>query len=271
MNEKAVILIVDDEVHTVNALKRALHRMDHEILSATSPEDAISIINHCKIDIIICDYNMPKINGIDVLKHSRKVMPAAVRVLMTGCSDVKIAISAINEGSVFYYMSKPWTTEELTSMIRRALEKRRSREDRADLYQAPDDVEGCSDVKAGKTGSVDKKRESDKQKIPLFDEDDNILLVNSSDILYLAAESGEVTVAAAGREYKSHESLNAWSLKLDMSKFFRCHRSYIVNIDKIEKISPWFNGTFNLMLKDCKETIPVSRENMKTLRSIFGL
>lgn len=265
MKGKTVILIVDDEFHIVNALKRSLHRMDCEVLCATDPEDAISIINNSELDIVICDYCMPNINGIDVLRHSRKIMPNAFRVLMTGYSDIDITITAINEGCIFYYITKPWTSEQLASMLRRALEIKRNMREQAAKKQLLNDCTGCI------TGAIEKlKQDSEYSRLPLQDNGD-FHLISKNDILYLTAEAGEVLVFTMHRIYRSRESLNSWSKKLDTGKFFRCHRSYIVNVERVDRISPWFNGAYNLKLKDCREIIPVSRENANTLKDLFGI
>lgn len=254
MSDKMVILIVDDEIQIINALKRIFRKMDYEILAATMPEDAIHVINNKKLDIIICDYNMPNINGIDVLKHAKKVLPDVVRILMTGYCDVNIAISAINEGSVFYYISKPWKNEEVISVIQNALgalEKKRRQNDQNDLYRYINESQNYLAEVSNKLKSMDKKDEFKNLKVSVI-EDENILLINSEDILYLAADEGDVLIFANGGEYRSHESLNIWSEKLDKNKFFRCHRSCLINLEKIEKITPWFNGTYNIKLKNCK-------------------
>lgn len=265
MSEKPVILLVDDEIHVVNALKRTFNRMDCEVLSATDPEDAISLINHSRFDIVISDYCMPGINGIDVLRHSREVLPHAARALMTGYSDINIAISAINEGSIFYFITKPWTTDELTSMMERAMEYKQKENRQADMSQASYDCSGYLSER------IDRLRiEYDNTKVPVEDGED-IYLIYKRDILYITAAAGEVLVTTLQGTYRSRESLNSWIKKLDSGDFFRCHRSYIVNIEKIEKISPWFNGAYNLKLKYCRDIIPVSRENMKTLKDIFGI
>lgn len=270
MGDKAAILIVDDEIQIVNALKRVIQFMNHEILTATDPVDAMRIMDNTQPDIVICDYNMPNINGIDVLKYAKEVIPNAARVLMTGHSDVSIAISAINEGSVFYYISKPWKNDDVTSMIQKVLENKHSQTEQSSLGRIMNDNREYLTKVVDKLRIFDKMVEPNDLKLPILD-DENIILVNSADILFLTATGGDVLVFTVSGKYKSHDSLNSWNEKLGKSKFFRCHRSYIVNINKIEMISPWFNGTYNLKLTDCKENIPVSRENMKVLRNILGI
>lgn len=261
------VLIVDDEIQIIHALKRTLHSTGYEILEATSPEAAMNILDNTRPDIIICDYNMPGMSGIDVLKYAKKVVPNAFRVLMTGHSDLSIAIAAINEGSIYYYIAKPWRNDELTSILQNIISKMRNQQEQSSFFHTFNENYLSEVVK--KMNAINKKAENNEQKFPLLEED-TIVLVNSEDILYLTAMEGDVVVITVGGKYISHESLNSWSDKLENGSFFRCHRSYIVNTKKIEKISPWFNGTYNLKLKDCKDSIPVSRENMKFLRTMFG-
>jgi len=270
MSERIVILVVDDELHIIRALQRTLYNLGYEILASTSPADAMNILGNTKPDIIICDYNMPEMNGIDVLKHAKKAVPDAFRVLMTGYSDVNIAIAAINEGSIFYYLTKPWTNDELTAMLRNIAEKRHNQQDQSSLLHILKDSGTYLSEVVNKIKAIEKTAENGGHKFPLL-EDETIVLVSSADILYLCAQEGDVVVFTAGGRYKSRESLNSWGDKLGKNGFFRCHRSYIVNTKKIEKIYPWFNGTYNLMLKGCKDSIPVSRENMKFLRAMFGI
>jgi two-component system response regulator LytT len=270
MSDKTVILIVDDEMHIINALKRVFHKMNYEILSTTMPKDAMDIMDNTKLDIVVCDYNMPIFNGIDVLKYAKKVQPDTIRILMTGYCDVNIAISAINEGSVFYYISKPWKNEEVISVINNALEEKRSRNEQIDLYRYINESQNYLVEMSNKLKSMDKENEFKNIKVSVL-EDENILLINSEDILYLTASEGDVLIFTNGAQYRSRDTLNIWNDKLRKSRFFRCHRSYLVNLEKIEKISSWFNGTYNIQLKDCKENIPVSRGNMKELRELLGI
>jgi DNA-binding LytR/AlgR family response regulator len=270
MSERIVILIVDDELHIIRAMQRTLRNLGYEILASTNPKDAMNILENAKPDIIICDYNMPDMNGIDVLKYAKKVLPDSFRVLMTGYTDVNIAIAAINEGSIFYYITKPWKNDELTTMLQNIADQKQHQKAQSSLIHILKDNGRYLSEVVDKIKAIDKVPEYDDQKIPLL-EDDTIVLINSTDILYLSAMEGDVIIFTVNGKYKSHESLNSWGDKLGKSSFFRCHRSYIVNTKKIEKISPWFNGAYTLKLKDCKDSIPVSRENMKYLRSMFGI
>lgn len=270
MSDKAVILIIDDDIHIIDALKRLLHEINYTIIAVTTPEDAMCIMNSTKLDVVISDYSMPNISGIDVLKYAKKVQPDTARILMTGYCDLNIAISAINEGSVFYYIAKPWRNDEVISVIHDALESIRSRNSRNDLYRYINESQNYMAQMYTKLDSMDKIDGYKNLRVSVL-EDENVILINREDILFLTANEGYVFIYANGREYRSHEPLNIWGKKLGSSRFFRCHRSYIINLEKIEKISPWFNGTYNIKLMNYKDNIPVSRENMKVLRELLSL
>lgn len=260
MGEKTKILIIDDENKIINAFKRIFLKSAYDILSTTSPIQGRHIIDNTRIDMIISDYNMPDLNGIDLLKHAKEVQPNAVRILMTGLNDVNIAISAINEGDVYYYLTKPWKNEEVLRVVEEALAKKHGDKDQTNLYNYLADR-----LEARPSMSKDIRA-----KLSVY-EGENIVLLDIQDILYITSFDGNVYVLSTEGKYESNNSLNAWEEKLVRGQFFRCHRSYIVNLDKIEKIIPWFNGTYNLKLVGSEEKIPVSRSNVKALKDIFGI
>lgn len=283
MNNKAQILLVDDEPKVINALKRVLNNPEYILLSTTSSEEAIKIVQNNNLDMIICDQRMPNISGIDVLKHAKKFLPDAIRILITGSSDINVAISAINEGSIYYFFSKPWNNEEINQVVKQGLDlSREQKEKKGQLQLMEYSRENLEEV-SGKLKSLNEllnsmknERMLNEQKMPghkkiYVCEDEHIILINTTDILYLEATNGDVIIATNSGSYKSSDSLNFWEKKLDENSFFRCHRSYIVNIDNIEKVSPWFNGTYNLKLKDLKVNIPVSRNSAKKLKELFSL
>ena len=124
MNHKNRILLVDDEIRIIHSLKRILDRDKYEVYSTTAPEEALEIINNIELDVILCDQRMPNVPGTEVLLHARKVSPHTVRILMTGYSDINAVTSAINEGGIFYYFSKPWNNEEMIRKIEEAVSYR---------------------------------------------------------------------------------------------------------------------------------------------------
>lgn len=122
ISRKHNILIVDDERQIIKSLKRLLNSEAYLIFSTTMPEEAVEILQQSKIDVMVCDQRMPNISGLELLKYSKRISPGTVKILMTGYSDIDIAVSSINEGNIFYYISKPWDNENLKAVIKRAVE-----------------------------------------------------------------------------------------------------------------------------------------------------
>jgi len=100
---------------------------------------------------------------------------------------------------------------------------------------------------------------------------ERIVLLKPSDIYYLTSKNGKVLIFTKNDQYYSWDSMKSWEQKLSSFNFIRCHRSYIVNVDKIEEIIPWFNETYNLKLKDIPEMIYSSKTFTKKLKERFNI
>lgn len=117
------LLIVDDEPSILPSLT-ALLAAEYEIYTATSAETAHALFAQHPIDLILTDQKMPEQSGIELLEWVRTNHPRTVRMLMTGYAELDDAVDAINRGQVYYYLLKPWRTDELVQIIRNAAEKR---------------------------------------------------------------------------------------------------------------------------------------------------
>ena len=116
------ILLVDDEERILNALKRALRDEDLQIFTATSGQEAIALLEGREFDVIISDHNMPGMSGLELLARVKALSPETITMMLTGKSDIEIAMQAINDAGVYKFILKPWDTYELIINIRRACE-----------------------------------------------------------------------------------------------------------------------------------------------------
>ena len=118
-NEELKILLVDDEVNITKALRRLLMDVDlYDIYIANSGQEALELLaDEPDVGVIISDQRMPEMTGVEFLQQARKVVPDAVRILLTGYADIEASIAAINEGAVFRYLTKPWEDEDLLQSI----------------------------------------------------------------------------------------------------------------------------------------------------------
>jgi DNA-binding NtrC family response regulator len=124
-SKSQVVLLVDDEEMVVTSIKSFLTlETDYEVVSFTSPKEALEYVKDNKVDLVISDYLMPDIDGIQFLAEVKKIQPEATRVLLTGYADKENAIKAINDVGLYQYIEKPWENEDLKLIIRNGMEKR---------------------------------------------------------------------------------------------------------------------------------------------------
>src|SRR5947207_303586 len=116
------ILVIDDEPDVVESV-RDLLRLDYRVLGATRAREGIGILAQEAIDVVMTDQRMPEMTGVELLHHVRETHPDAIRLLFTGYADIRAVIDAINRGSVYRYITKPWDPDELQSIIREACER----------------------------------------------------------------------------------------------------------------------------------------------------
>ncbi len=119
MDKQNTLLIVDDEETIHKALKRTLRREPYELLHAYDAAEASAMLER-RDDIrgVLCDHYMPGTHGLDLLVEIRQRYPDLVTVLLTAQADLELVLSAINEGHIHRFFTKPWEPDELRSQLR---------------------------------------------------------------------------------------------------------------------------------------------------------
>ncbi len=117
------ILIVDDEMNVLKSLARLLKQ--YNPITAISGEDALILGQEHVFDLVISDYRMPGINGIDFLILFKRMQPDAIRIVLTGFADLDGAQHAINEAQVFRFINKPWSNLEIVNVVENGLAHKR--------------------------------------------------------------------------------------------------------------------------------------------------
>lgn len=113
------ILCVDDEVEILRALKRVFILTDYEIFTASSAEEAFIIMRDNEIDMIISDMRMPEVDGYKLLSQVKMLYPDIIRIMLSGYSDEKLIIKAVQENIVKSYIFKPWENKSLLGTVER--------------------------------------------------------------------------------------------------------------------------------------------------------
>ena len=123
MEDRISILCVDDEKNVLRSLQRLFMDEDYEIFTATNGEDGLAILEqNPDIQLIISDYRMPGMDGVDFLKHVHDRQPDTIRIVLSGYADTASVVGAINEGQIYKFIPKPWNDEELLITIRGAID-----------------------------------------------------------------------------------------------------------------------------------------------------
>jgi DNA-binding NtrC family response regulator len=123
-NGQPAVLIVDDEEMVITSVRAFLQlETDYQITGITNPEAAVRFLDTNPVDVVISDYLMPKMTGLQFLAKAKELQPEAARVLLTGHADKQSAIQAINDVGLFQYLEKPWDNSQLLLVVQSAIER----------------------------------------------------------------------------------------------------------------------------------------------------
>jgi len=124
-NEEYTVLLVDDEEIVTTSISALLMlETDYDVLVFNSPIEALEEMQHEEIDLVISDYLMPDMNGVEFLMEMKKLQPEAIRIILTAYADKENAIKAINEVGLYQFVEKPWDNDALLLLIRNGLRNR---------------------------------------------------------------------------------------------------------------------------------------------------
>jgi len=230
-------IIVDDEFPSIQELSYFITNFS-SIKILDKFDDSIKALEYVQrhtVDVVFLDINMPKLDGLTFSRVINTLVAKPIFVFISAYSEY--ALEAF-EVSAFDYILKPYSESRIIDTLNKL------------------------------ENSVANKHSSDK--ITLW-KNDKMFVLNICDIYYCEAHEHELYVYTQDDQFKIISSISDFYKKLPQNNFFRCHRSYIVNIDKIVEIIPWFNNTYMLKLKGLSSEIPVSRQNILLFKQLMGI
>ena len=254
-------VIVDDEQLARDELAYLLKSADDVTVVAQGKNglEAVNLIKEHNPDLVFLDVQMPGLDGFGVIK---KLLDKKIRLpkIVFATAFDQYAVKAFEVNAVDYLL-KPFDKKRVTQAIQKARAQQ-------DADEAP----------AEKFETLVRMLESQKKPASkiLLKSLGRMFLVDQRDICYAWIEDGVITVVTAGGTGMEGQS-NCRTLEellesLDSKLFWRAHRSYLVNINRIREVVPWFKSSYQLRMDDKKQTeIPVSRAQTKRLRELFGL
>lgn len=125
LKHKHTILLVDDEVSITKSLQRVLRKEGYIVITACNGQEGLDILHNSKevVSLIISDQRMPGMAGIQFLKKTIKILPNAVRFLLTGYTDIEVILDALNKGEIHQYLAKPWNDNDLLMEVHQGLQQ----------------------------------------------------------------------------------------------------------------------------------------------------
>ncbi len=135
MKEKSKVLLADEEQNILKSLKRFLIDIDCKIFTAESGEKGLELLETEQIHIIISDYRMPGMSGVEFLSKVKEKYPETIRIVLSGYADTAAIVEAINLGQVYKFIPKPWDDQDLLSTVKDAFERYRLQHKNIELFE----------------------------------------------------------------------------------------------------------------------------------------
>lgn len=237
-------IIVEDEFPAREELKYFIKNFSTIDIVAEFDNgiDVLKFIQENSLDVIFLDINIPYLDGILLAKTINKFKQKPKIIFITAYKEH--AVEAF-ELEAFDYLLKPYSQERIVSML-------------------------------NKLENIYSKNENNNYEYQIFNKislwkNDKMIVVDVEDIYYCRAKERETLVYTKEGEYSVNSSISEFEKHLPEDKFFKCHRSFIVNLSKIKEIIPWFNCTYNLKLRDINCDVPVSRSKIKEFKKIMNI
>jgi putative nucleotidyltransferase with HDIG domain len=122
MRHAHTVLFVDDEVNILKALQRLLRSEHMNVLCASRAQEALELLDKQPCQVVVTDQRMPEMSGVDLLSQVRQRYPDIVRMMLTGYTEMDVAVDAINRGEIYRLITKPWNDDELRATVRQAFD-----------------------------------------------------------------------------------------------------------------------------------------------------
>ncbi|MEN3752129.1 LytR/AlgR family response regulator transcription factor [Mangrovibacter yixingensis] len=240
-------IIVEDEVLAQQELSWLIKEHSKVEIVATFEDglDVLKYLQHHDVDAIFLDINIPSLDGVLLAQNISKFANKPFIIFITAWKEH--AVEAF-ELEAFDYILKPYQESRIIGMLQKLEAAGQQRN-----TTAPASATARSNIT-----------------INLI-KDERIIVTDINDIYYAEAHEKMTFVYTRRESYVMPMNITEFCSRLPESHFFRCHRSYCVNLNKIREIEPWFNNTYILRLRDLDFEVPVSRSKVKEFRQLMRL
>lgn len=245
MNKRIRVIVIEDEPYSRAELIHLLSTEEHiEIIAeADTGEKGLELILSHEPDVIFVDINMPQMTGVQLVEIVNKMRKSPLVVFATAYPDYAAKAFRLN---VIDYLLKPFAEEQLQETLQRIYT----------FFSSKEELKDDSEMKLGKLAVEDEGK---------------IVYILPTDIRYLYREDRDTIICSKTGKFSCKLSLKELEQKLKDYQFFRTHKSYVVNLNAIVELIPWFNGAYELKIEGLMEKVPVSRNYVKALRERLEL
>lgn len=243
MTQTIRILIIDDERYAREELTYLLGKLPNiqVVGEADRGETAILQAIQHQPDVVFLDVEMPNMNGVEVAKALLKLKQVPQIIFATAYPQFAVEAFRIN---AIDYLLKPYEMDQIVQAMERV---------RNIVHpQGPEEVS------------------SNVRKLAI-ERDGEFDYITVEDIIYLHTEGKMTRIYTENQQYNVRMTMKNLEQQLNKYHFFRVHRSYLVNLNAVVRLTPWFNGAYQLELKNVQEKIPVSRNYAKELQQQLTL
>ncbi|MFC3395734.1 LytR/AlgR family response regulator transcription factor [Brenneria rubrifaciens] len=246
-------IIVEDEFLAQQELSYLIKQHSNINIDAVFDDglDVLKYLQHNEVDALFLDINIPSLDGVWLAQNISKFVHKPYIIFITAYKEH--AVKAF-EVEAFDYILKPYHESRIITMLQKLETTWRQR-------QLP---------AAAEPGASVSVQRSAQPTINLM-KDERIIVTDINNIYYAAAQEKVTLVYTRREEFVMPMNITEFCGRLPEEYFFRCHRSYCVNLTKIREIVPWFNNTYILRLNDLDFEVPVSRSRVKEFRSLMRL
>jgi len=255
--KKIKAMIAEDERLARDELAYLLGKeSDFELLpSAANGRELLELVPEWNPDVVFLDIQMPELKGIDTARLLRKTTNPPLFVFTTAHEEYAVEAFSLNAVD---YLLKPYDwmrLQETILRVRRKLAEQGSASAGSAAAAVPEEPRKPVSSAGGRWNKL------------LIEDGEKHVLIDPQSIVFAVREEKTVDIVTkANQRFATKSTLQELEEKLGHYSFFRAHRSYLVNLDMIDELVPWFNGAYNLVLKDAKRTqIPLSRTAAKEL------
>lgn len=247
--DEVKVIIVEDEKISSDELKYIISKDNRfkVVGQAYDGINAFKLVSEEEPQVIILDINIPGKNGVELAEEIKGILPDAILIFLTAYDSY--AIKAF-ELKIYDYILKPYDDGRIADSLNCIYSTIASRNEKNIINM------------------LDKLENKPIKKIPC-ENNGRITLIDVDKILFCYCEGEKNYIKTNKEVYYTSKTLQEL---VEKTNFFRCHRSYIVNLEKVTEVYPWFNGTYKLIIDyDKNNEIPVSRSHVKAVKCALGL